>query len=64
MKVIENRLNKKYPNLNGYFEFSHEYDDRIIYDYKILTSNGTRVHYGIISVNKKDKRKTRIIEYR
>lgn len=63
MKVIENRLNKKYPNLDGYFEFSHENNDRIIYDYKILASNGTRVHYGIISVNKKDKRKTRIIEF-
>lgn len=30
MKVIENRLNQKYPNLNGYFKFSHEDNDRII----------------------------------
>lgn len=29
MKVIENRLNQKYPNLNGYFKFSHE-DNSII----------------------------------
>lgn len=31
----------------------------MIYDYKILASNGTCIHYGIISVNKKDKRKIR-----
>lgn len=64
MKVIENRLNQKYPNLNGYFKFSHEDNDRIIYDHKILALNGTCVHYGIISINKKDKRKTRIIEFK
>lgn len=64
MKMIENRLNRKYPNLDGCFEFSHEDDDRIIYDYKILASNGTCIHYGIISVNKEDKRKIRIIEFK
>lgn len=64
MKIIENRLNQKYHHSNGYFKFSHEDDDRIIYDYKILASNGTCIHYGIISVNKEDKRKTRIIEFK
>lgn len=64
MKVIENRLNQKYHNPNGYFKFSHEDNDRIIYDYKILSLNGTCIHYDIISVNKKDKRKTRIIEFK
>ena len=64
MKVIENRLNQKYHNPNGYFKFSHEDNDRIIYDYKILSLNGTCIHYGIISVNKKDKRKTIIIEFK
>lgn len=64
MKIIENRLNQKYHHSNGYFKFSHEDNDRIIYDYKILASNGTCIHYGIISVNKKDKRKIRIIEFK
>jgi hypothetical protein len=27
MKVIENRLNQKYHNPNGYFKFSHEDND-------------------------------------
>lgn len=34
MKIIENienRLNRKYPNLDGYFEFSHKDNERIIY---------------------------------
>ena len=61
---LENRLNRKYPNLDGYFEFSHEDNEIIIYDYKILSSNGIHIHYGIISVNKKDKRKIRIIEFK
>lgn len=67
MKIIENlenRLNRKYPNSDGYFKFSHKDDDRVIYDYEILSSNGIRIHYGIISVNKKDKRKIRIIEFK
>lgn len=64
MKIIENRLNQKYHNSNSYFKFSHEDDDKIIYDYKILASNGTCIHYGIISVKKEDKRKTRIIEFK
>ena len=67
MKIIENienRLNRKYPNLDGYFEFSHEDNERIIYDYRILALNDTCIHHGIISVNKKDKRKIRIIEFK
>lgn len=64
MKIIENRLNQKYHNSNGYFKFSHENNARIIYDYKILASNGTCIHCGIISVNKEDKRKIRIIEFK
>lgn len=40
MKVIENRLNQKYPNLNGYFKFSHEDNDRIIEFKKGKYKNG------------------------